>query len=538
MRAVSQFGRYSLIEKIANGGTAEVWRARLEGAGGFAKTVAVKRLLPAWCANDELQAMLVDEARVVARLQHQNIVSVLDMGLVDGVPFIAMEYVDGIDCARLLRALLHDGEPLPMPILLAIAEQVLVALTFAHRCADEAGRPLGIVHRDISPSNILLSRNGEVKVTDFGIAKGAHRSQATAVGQLRGKYAYMAPEQAAGQPIDHRADLFAAGVVLFELACARRLFQAESECATLARVREAALPVDDLQALPAPLRAVLLLSLAREPEKRYESAEAMLAAVRVAARQLGAEASPLEIAAYLHERFPPEPGIAPADPIEATRATRVLLDGVRRSRARIPAIARAAGIAFLIALLLPIPASQGRRPAAARRVPAVQAAVSEAPLPAARGVVAIDSIPSGQRAVVTIGDARHEGTTPMTVDDIAIADAVEGRVTIRADGYRALEHAFTLTDANPAFVRRIALVRRDPAQLSVQARPWGIVTVPGHLSRREAPVTLARLEPGAYTVTVLHPPTGRRVSRSVQLVGGAHARCQAAFAGDATLTCR
>lgn len=269
MRLPYHFGRYTLLEKIACGGTAEVYRAVLNAEEGFAKTVAVKRLLPAWCGSDDFERMLIDEGRVLTHLTHGAIVQVMELGRIEGMPFLAMEFVDGIDAARLLSELIRDREPLPPPHALYLIGQVLLALAFAHRAAGGDGRPLNIVHRDVSPSNILLSWNGEVKVTDFGIAKGLHRSRETRVGQLKGKYAYMAPEQARGRVVDRRANIWAFGVVVYEMLMGRRLFDAEDISETLAAVLTREVSVTSMPAdIPPRLRALVRDCLIRDPKQR------------------------------------------------------------------------------------------------------------------------------------------------------------------------------------------------------------------------------------------------------------------------------
>lgn len=315
MRFPYRFGRYTLLERIASGGTAEIFRAILYAEEGFSKVVAVKRLLPGFAENSELERMLIDEGRVLARLQHAAIVQVMELSRFEGVPFLAMEFVDGIDGARLVMQAVRDRESLPIPHALYIAGQLLLALDFAHRQIDAEGRPLGIVHRDISPSNILLSWNGEVKVTDFGIAKGRHRSDETQAGQLRGKYAYMAPEQARGEELDARADLFACGVLLFELVAARRLFQGKDDLESLELVRRADVPAEALAVLPPELRSILLLALAPSRDLRYRSAAEMHGDLCRAANVHGGAISCLEFAGFLRGRFPREPLAAPFEPI-------------------------------------------------------------------------------------------------------------------------------------------------------------------------------------------------------------------------------
>ncbi|PIE18520.1 MAG: hypothetical protein CSA65_04340 [Proteobacteria bacterium] len=269
------FGRYLLLEHLATGGMAEIYRASARGAHGFEKSVVIKRILPELANDPEFLEMFVAEAKVMVRLSHPKIVQVLDFGEVDGHYFIAMEYVDGIDALALLR---HSAKQRTRPstgIAVHMVAEVLDALDYAHTLRDVAGERLGIIHRDISPSNIFISRHGEVKLGDFGIAQAGTRDGTSAI-SMRGKYGYMSPEQVAGKPVDARADVFACGIVLAELLMVRRLFIADSDIEVLLQVRDARL--DRLETfgarIPEDLRAILRSALTRDQNLRYQSAAA------------------------------------------------------------------------------------------------------------------------------------------------------------------------------------------------------------------------------------------------------------------------
>lgn len=249
---------------------AEIYLAKLVGAQGFEKNLVVKKILPHWSADPEFVSMLVDEAKLVVQLTHPNIVQVYELGKEKDDYYIAMEYVDGID----LRELLKTSGRVPPELALAILVDSLAALAYAHGKQDAAGRPLGIIHRDISPQNILLSSDGVVKLTDFGIAKAAFRNQETVTGILKGKFAYMSPEQASGRPMDQRSDLFSSAIVLYELLTGERLFEGKGDLDTLERARRAEIafsPEGD-KILGGRLREILLKALSRRPEERYATA--------------------------------------------------------------------------------------------------------------------------------------------------------------------------------------------------------------------------------------------------------------------------
>ena len=237
---IEQFGKYELIEKIATGGMAEVYRARSRGVAGFEKILVIKKILPHLARDREFRELFIDEARIAVQLIHVNIVQVFDLGEIDENYFMAMEFVQGLDLSRLLSRARSIG-PFPIPLALFIISEVLKALQFAHHRSDEEGKFLNIVHCDISPQNILISSSGEVKLTDFGISRAAFQLEEQHQ-VIRGKYAYMAPEQVEGKALDGRTDLFALTIVLFESLTGRRLFKAKERNETLARVRRAEVP--------------------------------------------------------------------------------------------------------------------------------------------------------------------------------------------------------------------------------------------------------------------------------------------------------
>jgi serine/threonine protein kinase len=275
----SSFGRYQLLERLAVGGMAEIFRARQSGAHGFEKILVIKRILPHLAADPEFLAMFIDEAKLQCALQHPKIVQVFEFGEVDGQYYIALEYVDGMDALGLLRACAHRRQRLPVRLAVHISCEILDALDYAHSQRGADGQPLGIVHRDVSPSNVFISRRGDVKLGDFGIARATEkqRQSKTQAGTLKGKYGYMAPEQVVGGHIDGRADLFAVGIVLSEMLMGRRLFTAPNDLDVLLMVRDARL--DRLNRyggdIPPPLRKILDRILARDADVRHPTAGAL-----------------------------------------------------------------------------------------------------------------------------------------------------------------------------------------------------------------------------------------------------------------------
>lgn len=271
------FGKYFLIDKIATGGMAEIFKAKTFSHGGFENLLVIKRILPHIGENQEFVSMFVDEARVSVALQHPNVVRVFDFGKILENYFIAMECVDGKDVRNILRRLSKRREFIPARYAAFIASEVCKGLHYAHTKTDIHGNPYGIVHRDISPSNVLVSYEGEIKIADFGIAKAESNVYQTRDGMLKGKFEYMSPEQAQGREIDHRSDLFSLGIILWELCVGKRLFKGESEIATLKKIRDAAIPTPYSMRpdVPPELDRIVMKALEKETDTRYANAQEM-----------------------------------------------------------------------------------------------------------------------------------------------------------------------------------------------------------------------------------------------------------------------
>ncbi|HUJ28348.1 MAG TPA: protein kinase [Myxococcales bacterium] len=270
MHKPSKFGKYQLLERIAVGGMAEVFAAKAYGVEGFERLLAIKKILPTMGEDSEFISMFVDEARIAVQLSHANIVQVLELGKHEENLYIAMEYISGRDLRQLLERFRKRQQPMPVPQACLIVAEVCEALDYAHRKRDAQGRPLGIVHRDVSPQNVLVSFEGEVKLIDFGIAKAESRLQKTQAGILKGKFSYMSPEQVKGQPIDGRSDVFACGILLWELICGEKLFTGDSDFAVLERVRNGV--IAPLRNAPPELERIVMKALANEPNERYQTA--------------------------------------------------------------------------------------------------------------------------------------------------------------------------------------------------------------------------------------------------------------------------
>lgn len=298
--ALEEYGNYFLLEKIAIGGMAELFKAQQRGVQGFQKIVAIKRILPHFSDNEDFVTMFIDEAKLAAQLTHPNIVQIFDLGKAGSSYYIAMEYVNGRDLRTLLRKVREYGSPFPEQVAAFVVMKVAAALDYAHRKRGFDDRELKLVHRDISPQNILLSTEGAVKLVDFGIAKAASKASHTMAGALKGKLLYMSPEQALGQPLDNRSDLYSLGLVLFELLTGERCFQADSELGVLEKVRLGR--VSDLQAhnrnVSRDMAAIVSRALQKSVDHRYPSARFMERDLRDYLQRHGASIAEHDVAEY------------------------------------------------------------------------------------------------------------------------------------------------------------------------------------------------------------------------------------------------
>ncbi|MHB8483889.1 MAG: serine/threonine protein kinase [Nitrospiria bacterium] len=261
------------MKKVGTGGMAELFLARQIGVMGFERIVAIKRILPHLTENTEFVEMFINEAKLAAQITHPNVVQVYDFGVVEGTYFIAMEYIMGKSLSEILVKGIKTRLPVPGGLAVYFSKKIASGLDNAFRGATISGKPLGIIHRDISPQNILIGYNGEVKLVDFGIAKAASSNHHTRTGTLKGKLSYLSPEQAWGKPVDQRSDLFSLGIVLHEMLTERRLFKGENEISTIEKVRTAVIPAPSSikPFLPKILDEIVLKALARQPSGRFQN---------------------------------------------------------------------------------------------------------------------------------------------------------------------------------------------------------------------------------------------------------------------------
>jgi serine/threonine-protein kinase len=327
---VTAFGKYVLVRKLAQGGMAEIFLAKQVGAERFERNVVIKKMLKHLTDNAEFVNMFLDEARLAGRLSHQNVVQIYELGQTDGSYYICMEYLPGEDFATVLSAARAARAYVPLDVVAAVIIGAAHGLHFAHEFTSDDGAPLNIVHRDISPANIFVTYQGQVKVLDFGIAKAESRVAQTSAGMVKGKFMYMPPEQARSEPIDRRADVYALGVSLYEASTLRRPFTRDHELAVLNAVLKGDFkPPSQLRPdLPPEMERIILKAMANRPEDRYQTAAEMAEDLE---RFLGTLGTSTQVAGYLRHAFP-------ADRI-ATRSRIPSLETLRRDGASLTAFA-------------------------------------------------------------------------------------------------------------------------------------------------------------------------------------------------------
>jgi TonB family protein len=408
-----RFGQYEILERIASGGMAELYKAKRTGVEGFQKIVAIKKILPHLADDEEFVTMFADEAKLAAQLNHPNIIHIYDLGKIQaGGYFIAMEYVDGRDLRAIQQAGREMDVPLPVPLAVYVASKVASALDYAHRRRDAEGHELNIVHRDVSPQNILIAYEGDIKLCDFGIAKAASKASKTQSGALKGKIRYMSPEQAWGKPIDRRSDLFSLGVVLHELLTGERLFRGDTDIDILEKVRVADVPPPSRAnpEVPHNLDAIVLKALAREPDDRYANASDLLRDLDSVLYSYTPASGSADVAIYLHRLQAEEGAVAEAKAREVAQAVHEAEPAARKRKSKGAPVSRKTDAAPRPSAR-PAPAPPGPPPPVAPPPPAREPA---RPAPEVFG--SLEKSAQGEKA----------NRTPLVVGVVAAAVALAG----------------------------------------------------------------------------------------------------------------
>ncbi len=445
-------GKYRLIRPLAVGGMAEVHLAAATGIEGFEKLVVIKRILPQFAQNRTFVSMFLDEARLAATLHHPSVVQVFDIGTEDGYYYFAMEYVQGEDVRQILTRAQKLKKPVPLGCAVAVVLDMCRALHYAHERRDATGRSLGIVHRDVTPANVIVTREGTAKLLDFGVAKAASHHTETVAGSLKGKISYMSPEQCRGESLDRRSDVFALGILAFEMTTGSKLFRGESDLATLNRIASQDVPSPRTRRpdYPAALEQVVMRALARDRDARYPTAMALQRDLEAFAREERLSTSTIDVADFFCELFPAA-ALAPPVELAAASGTAVMSAAATHEAA---AAARAASVPALPLArpaLAPPPnsttvaarpvtvsrvasgppripdnasAAPARRPASAPPVPSAALAKrpsSAPPLPAPAPPV----LPEGALAAAAAADANRASLRRDDEPSVLVVDFIE-----------------------------------------------------------------------------------------------------------------
>ncbi len=490
-----RFGKYTLIRKLAVGGMAELFLSIQRSVAGFEKLIVIKRILPSMNEDRAFIDMFLHEARIAATLSHPNIVQIFDVGQVEGKYFIAMEHVHGEDLRSIVRQMRKKGvHEFPLEHAISIILGMCAGLAYAHEKRDIGGSALNIVHRDISPQNVVVTFSGDVKIVDFGIAKSDVRLYAdTRSGRLKGKVPYMSPEQARGEVVDWRSDIFAVGVMLFELTTGKRLFKGSSEYETLKLIcdRDYPLPSDIREGYPRELEEIVMRALAKDRVERYQSAREMQQALEEFVRRERIPVSTIALNQFMQSLFEDklasqkealQQGKQLADIIEArqseadegARLSQSILSTPAASRTltQINAMRKRRGYALGAAIA--VRSAGSRRSGSCGTGPRIKGAAEPRSRAAApKGSIVVTSDPAGA-AIWINGDLRPE-VTPATVSQLPTGRAIGVKLT--KDGFERASEEITLTEGQPTGTVALTLARHGRRELQAAS---------GRLRRRDA----------------------------------------------------
>ncbi len=539
------FGKYYLVDKIAVGGMAEIFKAKQFGPGGFEKVLVIKRILSHLSEDPDFVKMFHDEAMISSKLSHSNIVHVYEFGKIRNNYFLAMEYCEGKDLKTVMKKCQELGRPLPIEYAAYVIHEVCKGLDYAHRKRDETDQEMNILHRDISPSNIMISYDeGEVKIADFGIAKAQDATYHTKAGVLKGKFEYMSPEQASGLPVDRRADIYACGIVFYEMLTRRRLFKTDSDARTLELIRNPWIPPPSHlnPQVTEDIDAIVMKALARDPEQRYQEAWQMQHDLREYMRSSTPPSSPdliaLSLANFMREIFaqeirrerarleagtrvarelmvsrgestdefelddawdiPSRDGPESASTDTGSTDVRLLIEERERmsSHRHLVTVIVMTVIVVLGGLFVYRGMSSREEPGHpnADAMASGSAPVPRARTPSAQATLSVRSIPPGATVFL---DGRRVGETPLVSADIPTGDVVELRLEM--DGYQSYADAFYV----PAGTER--LERTATLKAVAPPAPAGPVAVP----RPQPPATSSEQAPAQVNTVQRPAPTGR-----------------------------
>jgi serine/threonine protein kinase len=530
--------RYCGLFKIGSGGMGEVWAGKALGDRGFERIVAIKRLHFEKRYRESHHRAILDEAAVLQHLSASpNIVSVIDLREEDGQPALIMEYIDGPELSDVLHVLTKKGAALPFPLVAYIVTEVSKGLGHAHACRHpKTGEPLNIVHRDISPSNILFSSAGAVKLTDFGIAKSEIQTTQTMVGEIKGKYKYMAPEQARGLKLDYRTDYFALGLVLYECLFGKPAYEADTDVGSIEKARNGRISYP--KTMQPALKRVFNKLLAFDPEHRYAELETFRRDLGEIALEADGIATSDDLATYLRALKIPQLQEAVARRIDLENTRDIpLRDQIaetgsavfevppwyRKRRWQIAIILISA--AALLAGYLVIPKDQLSPPSPVlveRKSTGVSAAVSAQ---VKTGEISIETEPADAIINLSYSKRKFESPSPAVFRDIPFGEKIN--VSVKKSDYVDAAESFTLSEDIPIIEHRFILTKRPQVKVRFTATPPSTVTIPGRLNGVDAPSPVMTLPAGSYSVVFSNPLATSSANTKLDASAGGSFICSA-----------
>ena len=544
----AQVARYSLLAKIATGGMAEIWLADQAGLQGFKKLIVIKRILESYSQNPDFVSMFLDEARIAAQLNHPNVVQIFDLGEHAGAYYIAMEYLPGENLSAVVRTGIKRGTPLPLPLAARIIAGAAAGLGHAHNKIAGDGKKLGVVHRDVSPQNLIITLDGNTKVVDFGVARAANRATQTTDGHIKGKIAYMSPEQASGALVDSRSDVFALGVILVEVVTGTRFYESREMPHMIAMLCGAGpLPnaIERNPQVPAGLSKIVDIALSRDPSGRYTSATELHDALETWLHTQPENVGPAAVESYLRGLFGEQWGKR-AEFIESARAGGLTPSGLRRNLGRetdvsMPGntspelaaqraaesnkgflgLAVAAGLCLVLLLVggvLWMGSNRGTTTATVVELP-VPVVAPERP-----AVIWVETEPPGAQVSI---DGVGRGAAPIEVSGLKLGEhevvaRLEGRqsatrkVTIQGQGER-VQLMLTLLPDKPVVKAREPGQAAGRGKLTLQTTPWTEVFL-GSKRLGESPLLEVPLPVGKHTLRLVNAEAGVKTSVEVEIL--------------------
>lgn len=547
--AYQKLGRYRLFEEIASGGMATVYRAKLIGVEGFEKEFAVKKILPYWSQNKDFIKMLIEEAKVLVHLHHKNIVQVFELAKEEATYFIAMEYISGLDLKRLLKFSKDRKALLPLPLAIFLLKEICAGLHFAHHLKAP------VIHRDISPQNILLSFHGEVKITDFGIAKMLTSHKKTHSRALKGKFSYMSPEQASGKFLNTQSDLFSLGIVFYEMLTGQKCFDGDTDLEILEKVKH--VEVEIPKHLPEDIQNILKHCLQKNLEDRYQNSLEILKDLESFEKKEKIQTKDSDLILFLkgvpqqQERieaaFPKTKILRHTDlPIKNEPKTIVLVKTVLTQFKKRPAKKISLFKASFVLLLLGLPffffkifpekteSVSQTKPAKKERF--TELAIRKTTEP--RAVLArltIFAKPEG--AKISIKDDTNSYMTKTILEKtFSLKDNTELHLEVSHDGFLTQTKTITLSPQNKNHVEHITLERIPYGQIHIEARPWALIRLQNE--ERITPTRFEKVPAGKQTLQLFFPPKNQTLTEEVFITSNETLNCRASFAKKASLVCR